>query len=382
MLPPSPTCCAAASRIVSARRASPSETRARVSTASSMMVTLPARPRSSLTARRISVARSSSDSDSSTQTRARDNSAALSSNDGFSVVAPINVTIPCSTAGRNASCWARLKRCISSTNRMVPRPSASRPSASLMISRTLGTPSLTAENGTKCRSVVAAIRRARVVLPVPGGPQKMLLPTSPRRIASPSGLPGASRCACPTNSSSRRGRIRAASGSGSANSESLITAVPCQFQQPVPVVQRGILENGLEQHREEPAERWSRLHDPAGHQVVAGDGQFGAAGGLATGPDSSDLRYPGCITSECGEVVRCWADPGHPAPNRPGVIGLGVCRSPIDCTTARDVAATRLEAPEDRFHWPPPRGEDQHRVAEAIDQARIDILLLTVAQPD
>jgi hypothetical protein len=41
---------------------------------------------------------------------ARDNSAPLTSNDGFSVVAPMNVTSPCSTYGRNASCCALLKR--------------------------------------------------------------------------------------------------------------------------------------------------------------------------------------------------------------------------------------------------------------------------------
>ena len=38
---------------------------------------------------------------------------AVTSKDGFSVVAPISVTVPSSTAGRSASCWALLKRCIS-----------------------------------------------------------------------------------------------------------------------------------------------------------------------------------------------------------------------------------------------------------------------------
>src|SRR5205807_1845159 len=49
--------------------------------------------------------------------------------------------------------------------------------------------------------------RASVVFPEPGGPQKMHEATSPRRINSPRALPG------PSNSSSVRGRIRAASGS-------------------------------------------------------------------------------------------------------------------------------------------------------------------------
>src|SRR6059036_2442238 len=55
--------------------------------------------------------------------------------------------------------------------------------------------------------------RASVVFPDPGGPQKMQDATSPRRIKSPSGLPGPSSCSWPRNSSRVFGRIRAASGS-------------------------------------------------------------------------------------------------------------------------------------------------------------------------
>src|SRR5438876_225193 len=55
--------------------------------------------------------------------------------------------------------------------------------------------------------------RASVVFPEPGGPQKMHEATSPRRINSPRALPGPSSCSWPRNSSSVRGRIRAASGS-------------------------------------------------------------------------------------------------------------------------------------------------------------------------
>src|SRR5881628_3081457 len=58
------------------------------------------------------------------------------------------------------------------------------------------------------------MRRANVVFPEPGGPQKMHDPTSPRRISSPSALPGPSRCSWPRKSSSVVGLIRAASGSG------------------------------------------------------------------------------------------------------------------------------------------------------------------------
>src|SRR5712691_4554181 len=54
---------------------------------------------------------------------------------------------------------------------------------------------------------------ASVVFPEPGGPQKMHDPISPRRISSPRGFPGPSRCSWPRNSSRVPGRMRAARGS-------------------------------------------------------------------------------------------------------------------------------------------------------------------------
>ena len=57
----------------------------------------------------------------SAKTRTRDSRAELTSNDGFSVVAPISVTVPFSTCGSTASCWFLLKRWISSMNRIVRR---------------------------------------------------------------------------------------------------------------------------------------------------------------------------------------------------------------------------------------------------------------------
>src|SRR2546425_1123767 len=57
---------------------------------------------------------------------------------------------------------------------------------------------------------------ARVVLPEPGGPQKMHDPTSPRRMSSPSALPGPRRLSWPRKPSRVRGRMRAASGSAEA----------------------------------------------------------------------------------------------------------------------------------------------------------------------
>ena len=46
----------------------------------------------------------------------------------------------------------------------------------------------------------------------PGGPQKTIEPTVPDSIAVRNGLPSARRCRCPANSSSDRGRLRAAAG--------------------------------------------------------------------------------------------------------------------------------------------------------------------------
>ena len=117
----------------SAVRASPSDSATIAATASGS-TSRPRRPRprsASATARRTIVSSSDSVSRSSTYTRQRESSAAITSNDGFSVVAPIRVTVPRSTCGRNASCWALLKRWISSTKRIVRWPwSVRRSSAS------------------------------------------------------------------------------------------------------------------------------------------------------------------------------------------------------------------------------------------------------------
>ncbi len=94
-------------------------------------------------------------------------------------------------------------------------PASSLARASATISRIRGTPSETALKGTNTRAVELATRWASVVFPLPGGPQKIMEPGTPRSIASRSGLPGARTCSCPTNSSSVRGRMRAASGSPS-----------------------------------------------------------------------------------------------------------------------------------------------------------------------
>ena len=95
----------------------------------------------------------------------------MTSKYGFSVVAPISVTSPSSTAGRSASCWALLKRWISSRKRIVRWPDPpSRSRARASTSRTSFTVAETAESSSKAAPVVSATMRASVVLPVPGGP--------------------------------------------------------------------------------------------------------------------------------------------------------------------------------------------------------------------
>src|SRR5271169_542603 len=165
------------------------------------------------TARSRSSARSSGLSASSTYTAARDSRALFTSNDGFSVVAPMKVSKPRSTKGRKASCCALLKRCTSSTNRIVWRPDcASATSARATASRMSLTPASTAEMAMKSALKAAAINRANVVLPEPGGPQRIIECSLPDANAIASGLPSPSRWRWPTTASIVCGRNRSASG--------------------------------------------------------------------------------------------------------------------------------------------------------------------------
>ena len=134
---------------------------------------------------------SSSVSPRSTNTRERDSSAAFTSNDGFSVVAPMRTIDPASTCGRKASCCALLKRWISSTNRIVRWPRTRRaPSAAAITSLMSLMPASTALNETKRAFVRSATSRAIVVLPVPGGPQRMIDCSRSRSMASRKRPPG------------------------------------------------------------------------------------------------------------------------------------------------------------------------------------------------
>src|SRR3954453_15755010 len=148
--------------------------------------------------------------------RQREISAELTSKYGFSVVAPTSVTRPSSTAGSSASCCALLKRWISSRKKIVGSPlAASLWSARSSTSRTSWRPAFTADASSNAAWALAASMRASVVLPVPGGPYRIIECGRPCSVPFRSAESGPSRCAWPTNSSRFAGRMRTASGCSS-----------------------------------------------------------------------------------------------------------------------------------------------------------------------
>ncbi len=140
------------------------------------------------------------------------------------MVAPISVTSPSSTAGSSASCWALLKRWISSRKKIVERPASRRRRARSITSRTSARPALTAESSSKAASACSAASRASVVLPVPGGPNRTIECARPDSSAARSAEPSPSRCSWPTKSSSVRGRMRAASGPSEGASDGRVSS--------------------------------------------------------------------------------------------------------------------------------------------------------------
>src|SRR5581483_4746352 len=105
---------------------------------------------------------------------------------------------------------------ISSTNRTVRLPRRWRRSASSTIFFKSLTPEVTAENRTQRAPPELARISASVVLPLPGGPQRMSERSSPAPTMPRRNFPGPSRCCWPTNSSSALGRMRSASGTALA----------------------------------------------------------------------------------------------------------------------------------------------------------------------
>ena len=116
------------------------------------------------------------------------------------MVAPTRTMVPSSMSGRKASCCALLKRWISSTKSRVPRPFWRRRRAVSKIFFRSATPVKMALICTKARSVASARRRAMVVLPTPGGPQKTIEPRLPSASIRPSGPSGPRRWSWPTTS--------------------------------------------------------------------------------------------------------------------------------------------------------------------------------------
>src|SRR5439155_27312720 len=74
------------------------------------------------------------------------------------------------------------------------------------------TPERTADNAMKSALNASAISRARVVLPTPGGPQRIIECGLRDAKAMASGFPGPSRCCCPITSPMLFGRNLSASG--------------------------------------------------------------------------------------------------------------------------------------------------------------------------
>src|SRR5450759_892654 len=140
-------------------------------------------------------------------------SGALTSNNGFSVVAPTSTTRRSSTACSRASCGDLRNRWISSMNRIVRCPENVRRSrAASMERRMSATPDVTAETSAKNALVVLAMTFARLVLPLPAGPYRISEESSSRSMALRSAVPGPTASFWPTNSSRVRGRMRAARG--------------------------------------------------------------------------------------------------------------------------------------------------------------------------
>src|SRR5450759_4302258 len=140
-------------------------------------------------------------------------SGALTSKNGFSVVAPTSTTRRSSTACSRASCCDLLNRWISSMNRIVRCPENVRRSrAASMERRMSATPDVTAETSAKNALVVLAMTFARLVLPLPAGPYRISEESSSRSMALRSAVPGPTASSWPTNASRVRGRRRAARG--------------------------------------------------------------------------------------------------------------------------------------------------------------------------
>ena len=105
-----------------------------------------------------------------------------------------------------------MKRWISSTKRMVRSPIIRLRSAAAITSLISLMPLVTALKSTNSAWVRRAMMRARVVLPTPGGPQKIMEEIKSWSMSWRRIFPSPNRWRWPANSSSVSGRRRAARG--------------------------------------------------------------------------------------------------------------------------------------------------------------------------
>src|ERR671911_768630 len=298
-------------------------------------------------------------------------SAELTSKYGFSVVAPTSVTVPSSTAGSSASCWALLKRWISSRKKIVARPPRRRSSARAITSRTSARPAFTAERSSNAASACSAVIRASVVLPVPGGPNRIMECGRPDSIAVRSAEPSPRRCSWPANSSRVRGRIRAASGPssgtgsgpGSSGSNKVSTLAPypaamdlqaeavevlsrlIRFDTVNPPGNERACQEWLKRYLEDAGLECELLHDgdPERPNLVA------RLRGEADGPVLGYLSHVDTVLADAAD----WRhDPWSGEVHDGAIWGRGAIDMKSQ-TAAEAVALARLA----RAGWRPPRGE-------------------------
>ena len=125
----------------------------------------------------------------------------------------MSFTTPLSTSGSKTSCCDLLNLWISSMNNIVEAPVLpSRFAAADSTRRMSATLDSTPLNRSNLLRVWRAMICASDVLPVPGGPKKISDWMRSASMARRNSCPGARICVWPANSSSERGRMRAASG--------------------------------------------------------------------------------------------------------------------------------------------------------------------------
>ena len=127
--------------------------------------------------------------------------------------------------GRKASCWARLKRWISSTKARCPGPSrgaSSPPRTPCADRRPRRRPPRAARRRDRCR---APSSRAIVVLPQPGGPHRIIEASCRLATMRPIGPPA------PTDDPGRRCRPAAAAAAGRPADAAPLSRTACSFGQ-------------------------------------------------------------------------------------------------------------------------------------------------------